>query len=61
MQTNKQQSIVNDLGRANIFMSPPDVIELGSPIVFCTRYCYFLAIKLSYDVIFFVVASYHDS
>lgn len=33
MQTNKQQSIVNDLGRANIFMSPPDVIELCSPIV----------------------------
>lgn len=33
MQTNKQQSIVNDLGRANIFMSPPDVIELGSPFV----------------------------
>lgn len=33
MQTNKQQSIVNDLGGANIFMSPPDVIELCSPIV----------------------------
>lgn len=33
MQTNKPQSIVNDLGRANTFMSPPHVIELCSPIV----------------------------